>query len=63
MHALEARAAEEGRSVPDLVNEALRALLAGVARKPELPPLPVFDLGGLSAYVDDRDALDAYLAR
>jgi hypothetical protein len=61
MRELKARAAREGRTMSELVDGALRALLQEKPRKVELPPLPVFDLGGLSRYVDDRELLEGFL--
>lgn len=58
---LKAKAAREGRSMSELVEAALRALLEEKPRRVELPPLPTFDLGGLSRYVDDRELLETYL--
>lgn len=58
MRALKARAAREGRTMSELVETALRTLLAERPKKVELPPLPVFDLGGwLGEVVNDRRRL------
>ena len=63
MRELKARAAREGRTMSELVETALRALLSERPRTVALPPLPVFDLGDLSRYVDDREVLEEYLER
>ncbi len=59
MRQLKQRAAEEGRTMSELVETALRALLAKDDDKKakELPPLPVWDGGGSLVDVDDREAL------
>jgi len=61
MRELKARAAREGRTMSELVETALRTLLAERPRQVELPPLPVFHLGGLSEHADSRDRMDAFL--
>lgn len=61
MRELKARAAREGRTMSELVETALRALLAERPAPVELPPLPVFNLGGLSDHADSRDRMDAFL--
>lgn len=58
MRQLKERAAHEGRTMSELVEMALRALLAKEEPKPkELPPLPVWDGGGWTVDPADRDAL------
>jgi len=58
MRRLKERAAQEGRTMSELVETALRALLSKEEKKPkELPPLPVWDGGGLLVDVDSREAL------
>ncbi|MGH7477139.1 MAG: ribbon-helix-helix protein, CopG family [Longimicrobiales bacterium] len=59
MHRLRVEAAEQGRTISELVEAALRLLLE---RRPaqaaaELPPLPVFDGGPYLVNVASRDAL------
>lgn len=61
MRELKARAAREGRTMSELVETALRALLAERPAPGALPPLPVFNLGGLSDHADSRDEMDAFL--
>ncbi len=58
MRQLKERAAHEGRTMSELVETALRALLAKEEQKPkELPPLPVWDGGGLLVDIDSREAM------
>jgi len=62
MRALKARAAREGRTMSQLVESALRALLGEKRRRVALPELPVFDTGGwVDRLVEDRDRLGDYL--
>lgn len=63
MRALKARAAQEGRTMSELVEAALRALLDGKRARPaELPELPLFDTGGwIPGLVEDRDRLHDHL--
>ena len=58
MRRLKQRAAQEGRTMSELVEAALRALLAREEGKPkELPPLPVWDGGGMLVDLDSREAM------
>ncbi len=58
MRQLKERAAHEGRTMSELVETALRALLAkDESKKSELPPLPVWDGGGMLIDVDSRAAM------
>jgi plasmid stability protein len=58
MRRLKERAAQDGRTMSELVETALRALLAPEARKvKELPPLPAWDGGEWVVDPADRDAL------
>jgi plasmid stability protein len=58
MRRLKQRAAEEGRTMSELVETALRALLARDEKKAkELPPLPVWDGGGWHVDAGDREAM------
>lgn len=61
MRELKARAAREGRTMSELVETALRALLDEKPRTVVLPPLPVYDLGNWASEVEtseQRGALD-----
>ncbi len=57
MRALKAKAAAEGRTMSELVEAALRALLRKPAVPRELPPLPSFHMGDELVDIADRDAL------
>ena len=52
-------AARSGRTMSELVETALRRLLASQPDAVVLPPLPSFDGGRLLVDVADRDALDS----
>jgi hypothetical protein len=56
MRALKRKAAEESRTVSELVETALRMLLREKQEPKELPPLPTFG-SELLVDIDDRDAL------
>ncbi len=58
MARLRREAARQGRTMSELVETALRLLLASRPRPTELPPLPAFRSGGHLVDVADRDALD-----
>jgi len=57
MRELKREAARRGRTMSQLVEAALRALLHGPKPARELPPLPEFHSGGLLVDVADRQAL------
>lgn len=58
MRRLKERAAQEGRTMSELVETALRNLLARDEKKAkELPPLPVWDGGGWTVDSGDRAAM------
>ena len=58
MRQLKQRAARDGRTMSELVETALRALLVKDEQKPkELPPLPVWDGGGMLVDLDSREAM------
>lgn len=57
MRRLRAEAARQNRSLSDLVEAAIRLLLAKTKDSPSLSPLPDFDGGGALVDVSDRDAL------
>ena len=56
------RAAEDGRSVGSVIEEALRAYLMQAAAAPsiDLPPLPTFDGGGVLPGIDLDDMSSVY---
>lgn len=55
---LKAKAAQEGRTVSDLVDAAIRMLLERPsASRKKLPALPAFKMGAANVDVSDRDAL------
>lgn len=55
---LKGEAARRGRSMSDLVEEALHLLFRNaLVVRSELPPLPSFDSGGQLVQSSDRDAL------
>jgi hypothetical protein len=58
MRRLKERAAREGRTMSELVETALRALLANEEKRSKnLPPLPVWDGGGWPADPGDREVM------
>lgn len=58
MKRLKQEAAKRGLTLSELVEAALRRMLASAESEPEsLPPLPAFDGGRLLVDVADRDAL------
>jgi hypothetical protein len=58
MRELKRRAAQEGRTMSELVETALRALLAPESKRAiDLPPLPSWDGGGWVVDPADREAL------
>jgi hypothetical protein len=57
MGRLRREAARQGRTMSELVEIALRALLQKPARPEALPPLPEFTSGGARVNVANRDAL------
>jgi hypothetical protein len=58
MRALKAKAARDGTTMSELVEQALRAMLDDrPARRTALPPLPVWDGGGLRVDVEDRERM------
>ncbi len=57
MRALKREAAKQGKTMSELVEAALRALLADPPKNEELPPLPAFNSGGARVNVANRDAL------
>jgi hypothetical protein len=63
MGELKREAARQGRTMSELVEAALRALLQPRDRKTELPPLPEFSTGGARVNVANRDALYEIMER
>jgi hypothetical protein len=57
MARLRREAAQQGRTISDLVEAALRSFLEKDPARGALPPLPVFDGGGTYVDVADRQAL------
>lgn len=57
MRQLKAEAAREGRTMSDLVETSLRAMLGRQPQQRKLHPLPSFNSGGAKVDVADRDAL------
>jgi hypothetical protein len=57
MRELKREAVRQGRTMSDLIEAALRALLERPKPVRELPPLPEFHGGGLLVDVADRKAL------
>lgn len=57
MRELKKKAANEGRTMSELVETALRRLLREETTPAELPPLPTWDGGGWVIDPADRDAL------
>ena len=57
MKRLKREAARRGRTMSELVEIALRRLLAEKPAPSELPELPLFDGGGTAVDVADRDEL------
>lgn len=57
MRELKQEAARRGRTISELVESALRLLLAPRARPAKLPPLPSRRTGGAKTDLADREAL------
>ncbi len=57
MQQLKELAARESRSLSSVVQDAVHQYLAQPIRPVDVPPLPVFDGGGLLVDVSNRDAL------
>ncbi len=62
MRELKARAARDGKTMSELVEAALRALLEEKPVTKDLPPMPTFRSGGFLMNIDSRaeylDAMD-----
>lgn len=63
MDRLRQEAARQGRTMSELVEAALRALLQPRDTKTELPPLPDFGTGGARVNIANRDALYEIMER
>ena len=61
MSRLKREAARSGKTMSELVETALRQLLTGPTSAPDLPPLPVLDLGRWPIDVSNRDELYRFL--
>lgn len=59
MRQLKQEAARQGRTMSELVEAALRLLLASQPRRGRLPPLPRYRSGGALVDIADREALYA----
>ena len=57
MKSLKQEAARQGRTMSELVETALRALLRKQPPAHKLPPLPQFDMGEAKVDAADREAL------
>lgn len=57
MTRLKQEAARQGRTMSELVEAALRTMLATERERPELPPLPSFHSGGALVDVANRSDL------
>jgi len=57
MRRLKEEAARQGRTMSELVETALRALLSPRRQNKPMPPLPTFHMGQPRVDVADRDAL------
>ena len=57
MTRLKREAVRQGRTISDLVEEALRLLLQTPKERPPLPPLPSFKSGGYLVEIADRESL------
>jgi len=63
MRQLKSEAARQGRTMSEMVETALRALLHPPDMKTELPPLPEFSTGGARVNVANRDVLYEIMGR
>lgn len=57
MKRLKREAAEQGRTMSEMVETALRLLLQTRRKAGQLPPIPTFDSGGSFVDIADREAL------
>lgn len=63
MRELKEEAARQGRTMSEMVEAALRALLRHRTPDTDLPPLPEFSSGGARVCVADREALHDVMDR
>jgi len=63
MGQLRREAARQNRTMSELVEAALRALLQPRDRRTELPPLPEFSTGGARVNIANREALYEVMER
>ena len=63
MSQLRREAARQNRTMSELVEAALRALLQPRKKKTELPPLPEFSSGGARVNTANREALYEVMER
>jgi len=63
MGQLRREAARQNRTMSELVEAALRALLQPRNKKTELPPLPEFSTGGARVNIANREALYEVMER
>ena len=63
MRALKQEAVRQGKTMSDLVEAALRALLERPYQEMELPPLPTFSSGGARVNVANRELLYEVMER
>jgi hypothetical protein len=63
MAQLKLAAAEQGRTMSEMVEAALRSLLQKRDKPPKLPPLPEFSTGGARVNVANREALYEVMER
>ena len=57
MQRLKREAAQQGRTMSELVESALRLLFQMRRKRPDLPPLPSFKSGGALVEIADREKL------
>jgi hypothetical protein len=63
MARLKREAAEQGRTMSEIVETALRTLFRSQKARHDLPPLPTFHSGGALVDVSDREALYEAMGR
>ena len=57
MFCLKQEAANQGRTMSELIDDALRLWFSSQEETPDLPTLPTFNSGGHLVDIADRDAL------
>ncbi|MCX6349789.1 MAG: ribbon-helix-helix protein, CopG family [Candidatus Aureabacteria bacterium] len=63
MREVKREAARRGQTMSEMVEAALRTMVAPTRRKTELPPLPEFSSGGLRVNVASRETLYEVIGR